>query len=241
MNSDIFSTSDSGREVAEQGGAIREIPLHHEVPAYFDILPESGREVVVIGDPESFRELNHKQGDNPFGFRGTCGLVSCEDVLRQFGVTVTEEQLVAFAALRGLCHVRDAPALCGGTSEVSQARILTEMGVPAHVEAGCGLHDLSAWVGQGRGVILEVNAGELWHNPTAWENGEANHAIVVTGVALDPTSGRVEGFYVNDSGRGYPGDSGRFVDAYVMERAWTATGGRSVLTDLVRGERGVQP
>ncbi len=234
MGSELFGGSDAGREAGERGDRLADVPAPREVPAYLDILPESGREVVVVGDPEGLRELNHRQGDNPLGFRGTCGLVSCEDVLRQFGLKVTEADVVMYAVGRGLCAVTDVPSSCGGTSELSQARLLTELGVPAHVEAGRGLADLAAWVQEGRGVIVEVNAGELWNDPNAWDNGEANHAVVVTGVALDPLTGQVAGFYLNDSGRGYPGDSGRFVDAHQMARAWAAPGGSGVITDLVR-------
>jgi hypothetical protein len=235
MTNDILPTPGEGREVGERADAIREVGKPQEVPAYLDILPESGREVVVIGDPERFKELNHLQGDNSFGFQGTCGLVSCEDVLRQFGVEVTEDEVVAFAALFGLCHVGDNPAYCGGTTEFTQAVLLSTLGVPAHMEGGRGLSDLAGWVSEDRGVIIEVNAGELWNDVNAYGNGEANHAIVVTGVALDPVDGRVAGFYINDSGRGYPGDSGRFVTADLMERAWVAPGGSGVITDVVRG------
>jgi hypothetical protein len=235
MGSELSGGSDAGREVSERGRPVADAPTLPEVPMYLDILPESGREVVVVGDPEGLRELNHRQGDNPLGFRGTCGLVSCQDVLCQFGVVVTEADVVAYAAEHGLCAISDVPAVSGGTSEASQAQLLAEMGVPAHVESGQGLSDLAAWVQEGRGIIIEVNAGELWNDPNAWDNGEPNHAVVVTGLALDPLTGQVSGFYLNDSGRGYPGDSGRFLDAHQMARAWSATGGSGVITDIVRG------
>jgi hypothetical protein len=205
-----------------------------EVPSYLDVLPESGREVVVVGDVDGCREFNHLQGDNPYGFQGTCGLVSCEDVLRQFGVDVTEAEVVRHAVEDGLCNVTDSPQSCGGTTVSSQAQILSDGGVPAHAVTDATLGDLSGWVAEGRGVIIEVNAGELWNDVSAYENGYANHAVVVTGEALDPQSGAVLGYYVNDSGRGFPGDSGRFVSVDLMEKAWVDAGGTAVVSDAVR-------
>lgn len=205
-----------------------------EVPSYLDVLPESNLEVLVIGDVTGCRELNHRQGDNPFGFQGTCGLVSCEDVLRQFGVDVNEAEVVRHALSRGLCAVSENPAQCGGTSEAWQAQILSDAGIPAHVESNGSLSDLAQWISDGRGIIIEVNAGELWNDAQAYDTGNANHAIVVAGVAVDPQTGNLVGAYVNDSGRGYPGDSGRFVSAELLQRMWVDTGGNCVITDVVR-------
>jgi hypothetical protein len=205
-----------------------------DLPVHIDVLPESGREVVVLGDVEGCKELNHHQGDNPYGFQGTCGLVSCEDVLRQFGFEVTEGDVVRHALIADLCNQSDDPAECGGTSMYGQTQILVDGGLAAHPVVGAELGDLAGWVGEGRGVIVEVNAGELWDDTRAMDNGGANHAIVVTGAALDPESGALVGFYINDSGRGYPADSGRFVSIDLMQRAWAEAGGGAVITDTMR-------
>lgn len=204
-----------------------------DVPRYLDVLPDN-TEVLVIGDVERFRECNHKQGANEFGFLGTCGLVSCEDVLRQFGIDATEASVVEYAARHGHCDITATPPECGGTTEYSQARLLTELGVPAHAEFGDTQEQLAQYIEEGRGAIIEVNAGELWDSPEHFGFGELNHAVVVTGVARDPATGEIEGFYINDSGRGYPSDSGRFVDVNVMRHAWEAAGGTCVVTDIVR-------
>jgi hypothetical protein len=230
-----FSLSDSQGDAPGSPGDAGDRSHLVEVPAYLDVLPESNREILVYGDVIDCRELNHLQGDNPFGFQSTCGLVSCEDILRQFGVDVTEADVVRHAARNGLCVVTDDPARCGGTTEEMQAHILADAGIPAHVESGRSLSDLSRWVVEGRGIIIEVNAGELWNDADAYGHGQANHAIVVTGAAVDPRSGEMMGFFVNDSGRGYPGDSGRFVSAELMQRMWSNTGASAVITDVFRG------
>jgi hypothetical protein len=229
-----FSLSDGQGDVPSGPGDAGDRPPLLEVAAFLDVLPESNREVLVYGDVVELRELNHHQGDNPFGFRSTCGLVSCEDVLRQFGVDVTEADVVRHAARNGLCAVTDDPARSGGTTEAFQAHILNDAGIPAHFETGGSLSDLVRWVIEGRGIILEVNAGELWNSADAYGHGQANHAIVVTGTAVDPHSGEMIGFYINDSGRGYPGDSGRFISVALMQRMWSNTGANAVITDVFR-------
>jgi hypothetical protein len=52
--------------------------------------------------------------------------------------------------------------------------------------------------------------------------------VTVTGVALDPVSGNVQGFYINDSGNG---KSAEFVSTVIMRVAWQDTGGWCIVTD----------
>lgn len=206
-----------------------------DVPQHLEQLPD-GRESLVLGDPERCAEFNHQQGNNDLRYQQTCGLVSCEDILRQAGVQVTENDVVHHAAERRECHVDGAPEWCGGTSEATQAQILTDYGVPSHPETGHSLEDLANALEHGHGVIAEVNCGVLWNNPNpvalGW--GQANHAIVVTGVARDPQTSEIQGFFINDSGTG---QSDRFVDAETMKTAWLVpwgTGsGTSVVTDSI--------
>lgn len=204
-----------------------------DVPMQQDVLPD-GRETVVIGDVEGCKEFNHQQGDNRYGFRGTCGLVSCEDVLRQFGADVREDDVVRFAVEKGLCDVNQDPNQSGGTSPYYQAMILKELGVPAHVESLDSVERLADCVEHGHGVIIEVNAGVLWNDARAYDHGQPNHAIVVTGVSRDPSTGEIQGFYINDSGRGFAEDSGRFIDTTTIQSGWEQVGGASVVTDVVR-------
>lgn len=201
-----------------------------EVPQHLDVLPD-GRETLVIGDVPRLADFTHPQGDNPLGFKGTCGLCSCEGVLRQFGIEVTETDLVEHALRNGLCHVGDAPEECGGTTASMQAEILADHGVPAHVEQCRSLEELAAAIERGHGVIVEANAGVLWDDAAYYDFGGSNHAVVVTGVARDPGTGEIQAFYLNDSGSG---QAGQFVDAETMGSAWLDAGGVSVMTDVVR-------
>jgi hypothetical protein len=80
-----------------------------------------------------------------------------------------------------------------------------------------------------------VNAGVLWNQPNAVENGQANHAVTVIGVARDQKTGDVAGFYVNDSGRpGHLEDAGRFISSEVMEKCYIEAGAMCVVTEDAR-------
>ncbi|MFF9063978.1 hypothetical protein ACF09E_01330 [Streptomyces sp. NPDC014891] len=199
-----------------------------DVPYRLDTLPD-GREIVIIGDVETFADHTHRQGDNPFGFLGTCGLCSCEGVLRQFGIEVTEADVVAHAIARGLCETKGPAEMRGGTTPSDQCRILADFGVPAHVETADSLEDLAERLEHGHGVVIAANAGVLWDDADYWEGGRANHAVVPIGVARNPDTGEIRGMIVNDSSQ----EAARFVDATTMAEAWLAAGGRCVVTDLV--------
>jgi hypothetical protein len=204
--------------------------LGTDVPVHLDTLPD-GQPSVTYGDVTRYADFNHQQGDNPYGFNEDCGLVSCQDVLNQFGVPVSETDVVTHAINGGECQIDPNSAFnSGGTSPSDQAQILTDYGVPAHAEMGQSTEDLAANVEQGHGTIIGVNAGVLWGDSNHYENGQANHAVTVTGVARDPSTGQIQGFYINDSG---DGKSAQCVPETVMTKAWVDTGGQCVVTDVV--------
>jgi Peptidase_C39 like family len=191
-----------------------------DVPRHLDVLP-NGSETLVIGDPEGCKDFNHKQGDNDLGFQNDCGLVSCQDVLRQFGILVTESDIVHHAVENGECQIADNPETSGGSSLQEQANLLTDYGIPAYAESGYSLEDLASQVEHGHGTIAAVNSGALWNDPGSYDNGEPNHAITITGVARDPYTNQIQGFYINDSA---PPESAEFVKADAMEIAWLPYG-----------------
>jgi hypothetical protein len=222
-----FGDNTFDREVPAEIANPGDFDAGAEIPSHLDVLPD-GRETLITGDPEGDRAFTHRQGENLFGFEGTCGLCSCENVLRSFGLQVTEADIVNFASLHGLCNIDSPdPAMCGGTTAEWQAEILTRLGIPASQFQGGTLEDLAANIDQGRGIIVEINAGVVWNDPNYDSGGYANHAITVTGVARDPMSGEIQGFYINDSGSGR---AAQFVDASTMREAWQDAGGAGVVT-----------
>jgi hypothetical protein len=200
-----------------------------DVPYHTDVLPD-GRDSVIIGDVETLKDYCHQQGDNPLGFQQTCGLCACAGVLRQFGIEKSEADVVPHAKDYGLCTVIEgSPEKSGGTTILELARILSDFGLPAHGAARGSLEGLAASLQQGRGVIVGLNAGVFWDDSRYLNQG---HALTPIAVARDPETWEIQGFYVNDTGKG---ECARFVDAAIMDDAWVqSAGGQWVVTDRVR-------
>ena len=210
-------------------GVVGATPIEAVAPQHMDTLTD-GREVLVIGDTERYGDFNHKQGDNELGFKQDCGLVSSQEVLNQFDIPVTENDVVNHAVDNNQCAVVPSDASqSGGTSADGQAHVLSDYGVPAHVENNGNLDELATNIQDGHGVIIEVNAGILWDDANSYEDGGSNHAITVTGVVRDPSTSEITGFIVNDSG---DGKGEKFVDAATVQQMWVDTGGQSVVTDV---------
>lgn len=200
------------------------------VPVRPDTLPD-GRESLMAGDVPEYAGFSHRQGDNPEHFQNDCGLTSVQDVLLQFGARVTEGDVVTHALEHGECRVDPAaPGRSGATRPSQDAQILGDYGVPSTVRSGQTMAQLAAQVEQGHGVIIGVNSGVLWQIPEMVGDGRVNHAVTVTGVALDPDSGSIQGFYVNDSGNG---NAAEFIGTVIMRVAWQDTGGWTVVTNGV--------
>src|SRR5665213_470605 len=144
-----------------------------DVPMIRDTLPD-GREALIFGDVGPRGDVISRQGDNPEGFQGTCGLVSCANVLREFGLDITEADVVRHAREHLECNVDITDrAACGGTTPETQARLLTDYGVPAHVENAESLEALAQHVEEGHGLIVGVDAGVLWDDVSAWGFGQS--------------------------------------------------------------------
>jgi hypothetical protein len=210
------------------------------VPVHAGRLPD-GQPSVTIGDVRRYAAFNHVQGDNPEHDCGDCGIVSCADVLNQFGLRLSEADAVRHAIRRHELHVVPGrPEQSGWTLPAEQAAILTDYGVPAHAEETQPVERLALAVQFGHGVIAMVNAGVLWSDPRGLGHGQANHAVTVTGIARDRYDGALLGFYINDSGTG---QSGQFVSAHLMRTAFEREGGFCVVTDCgqAAGLTGRQP
>lgn len=215
--------------------ALPPVPVENAIPAPSDApeailepLPD-GRLAAISGNPEIKKQFTHPQGDNSLGYLGTCGIVSCEDVAKQQGITgVSEDGLVNLAAEKNLC-VNDAsdPYQLGGTTDANRAEILSEIGIPNEMVPASSLEELAGYIENNQSAIATVNAGVLWNDPNYLGNGLSNHAISITGVARDPQSGDILGVFINDSGTG---QAGKFITAPRFENAWLKRGGRLNLT-----------
>ncbi|MCW3096893.1 MAG: hypothetical protein JWL77_2511 [Chthonomonadaceae bacterium] len=201
----------------------------------FKIRDASGHEYVVSGDPEGCLRYNHQQGDNELGYQGTCGLCSVQDVADQYGLNLTENDVVRFAADHHLCSTDGTPDQCGGTDIYTQAELLTDMQIMAQPVQGMTIDELAKDFESGNKIIIETNAGELFQgilpdsqcaqlvgpDPHAY-----NHAVTVTGVVRDPQTGAVVGIFINDTGAN---KGAQFISAAVLQQSWVGTGGNGVV------------
>lgn len=175
---------------------------------------------IVFNTPiETGGKLDSCQG-KVNGFLGTCGLVSCVNVLRLAGYPATESEVVCYASTtsaglgRGkLCTTNSFPEDNGGTSAKTRQQILQHFGIKSELREA-SVNNIADAVSDGRGVIISVYAGMLYNG---WSDHRDLHAITVTSVKKD-RYGNVLGFYVCDSGTGGV-DSSKFYTTFQVENA----------------------
>lgn len=158
---------------------------------------------------ETGKKLDFHQGKVK-NFQGTCGLVSCVNVLRMAGVSATEADVVKYASTtyeenansfiasltrKTLCTTGSVPSSNGGTSAASRKKILEHFGIPSRT-APQSIETIAQAVSSGHGVIASVHAETLYFKKRPIHNDL--HAITITSVQKD-TSGKILGFYVCDS------------------------------------------
>jgi hypothetical protein len=193
-------------------------------------LPD-GREALMLGDPEASANYRQDAELEVDGFGNISGLVLCDYTLRQLGVDVGMQEILRHAAGNGLCDVREDAVLTGSASLDSLARVLTDFGVPAHLECGQSLEELVQCFESGVGVLVAVDVDDLWGSSSAAGSQTFNHMLAITAVAREPGSGESVGLYAYDPVVRTPGPD-PFIDAPTMQRAWNSSGGWVILTDL---------
>lgn len=155
----------------------------------------------------------------------TCAVVSQQMILKEFGVDVSEAQLVYDAMSHGWLHA-------DGTSPNDVGRLLEYYGVHCHARQGADIEFLLAELAQGHKVIAGVDGGELWKQDWFFEdwfipNG-ADHAVVVTGLDMrDPNHPMV---ILNDPG--HPNGAGAAYPLDEFLNAWADSGQMFVATDF---------
>lgn len=181
----------------------------------------------VIGTPE--QDASHwVHQTTPF----TCAVVSQQMILNQFGIDVSEAQLVYDATSHGWLSAN-------GTSPSDAGQLLEFYGVHCHSYQGADIESLLSELAHGHKVIVGVDGGELlkqdwffedWFNP----NG-ADHAVVVTGLDMrDPSHPMV---VLNDPG--HPHGAGATYPLDEFLDAWADSGQMYIATDIAPGELGL--
>lgn len=162
------------------------------------------------------RYLYAKQGSAYTNFKGTCGLCSCANVLRLAGVDYGEKEMIDYAAnqqegffSKKLCCVNPFnPYESGGTTPAQRQQILKHFGISSSIESVKTyqngkisietINDIAKWISEGRGVIVDVDAGLFYNSPKDYGKG---HAVTITSVEKNKY-GDVTAFYILDSNRG---------------------------------------
>lgn len=217
-NSDFFELTHQGMD-----GVALEPEIRHDIP---------GCEVAMVtGEPfRNAPNMDFEQGDNPYNASGNCGLVSICNLLRRAGMDVSEDQVTKCAIDSGLCDYNPLGIASdnGGTSIEMRRDLLNKFGVASDIymsEKGGSLENIADAIDSGRGVLISVNAGELWDcddgSTPFLGHPVSNHCVAVTGIARNADTGDIVGVFIADSGRGIPSDACRYLSVDKFDAAYT--------------------
>jgi hypothetical protein len=164
----------------------------------------------------------------------TCAVVSQEMILKEYGVNVSEAQLVYDAMSHGWLHA-------DGTSPFDAGHLLEYYGVNCHMQPGGDVDQLLAELAHGHKVIAAVDSGALcktdWFFDHWFTPHGADHAVVVTG--LDMRNPDHPLIVLND-----PGDLHGAGKAYPLDEflhAWAEGGDFYLATDHAPAELASDP
>lgn len=219
----------------EHSGGDAGLPAGH-MPSDSPLNPTHGFSVEglfgkdVTGNPEAHKDIIHHPGDNTYNFEKTGNLVSCEMLLRQAGIQMTEADLVHFALEHGYCTFGIDPQECGRVETGCIPDVLKEFGMPSHLEFNRTVDDLESYLKDGHGVIVEINTN--WKDFLCLDRLGSCRDVVVTGIERD-SAGTITGVYISDSTVPPNGQSGVFMDLKSFQEAWNGPFGYNSCTCVV--------
>lgn len=203
-------------------------------PRFSGMIELDGKRAYVFGTNDArLNNLQYTQGNNDKGWTQTCALAQIAGICVRTGKEETENSIVSFSFKNGISYFspHEDPADCGGTAPDGIATILNRKGIPAHYDRNIACDEIANLIESGHGVLVGVNAGYLWNDAWAVENGRANHAISVIGSVRDESTHEVIGFVINDTGRGIPGDQKRIVPISLFSKAYEVPSRAVIATD----------
>ena len=179
---------------------------------------------------ESTFDTNIYQGDHP-----SCAVRSQEIILRDYGISIPQDELIKFATENG--WYSDDPNY-GGTPREATGNILDALGIETKRFDNATIFDIVSELRAGHRIIVSVDANELWikNEPSLRKRlfGElsnrfedkvqdivgiqgANHALIVAGVNVNPDDPSDMKVVLIDSGSGYVCIEYKFSD---FKKAW---------------------
>ena len=153
---------------------------------------------------------------NPYqqAYNDTCAIKSQQLILNEFGIAVTEDQLVQYSSERGWYNGN-------GTAMEDVGKILADAGIPCTQSVDANIYDIANELAQGHKVIVAVDSGELWDNgildwlKDIFLGDTPDHALIVAGIDMtDPNNPMV---ILTDPGTGQPAQPyplDQFMDAW---------------------------
>ncbi|MCD7884175.1 MAG: hypothetical protein LUI87_10815 [Lachnospiraceae bacterium] len=166
-------------------------------------------EVVIGGVPELWAEtMDSYQGDNEYGIRQCCGLVSTSNLFQMAGMDLTEDDVVEYALGNNRCIIDWFDwSESGGTEKEDVEAILESHGIEAETYEAFEVdyEEMAGWIEGGQGVILGHNAYltmegmEDYASTNAYGQLFADHYVAMTGTVRD-LDGNLLGYTVCDSG-----------------------------------------
>lgn len=154
--------------------------------------------------------------NNPYQqtYGDTCAIKSQQLILNDFGVAVSEDQLVQYSAEHGWYDGN-------GTAMGDIGNILADAGIPCTQSIDANIYDLANELAQGHKVIVAVDSGELWDSgilewlKDIFFGKTPDHALIVAGIDMtDPKNPMV---ILTDPGTGQPAQPyplDQFMDAW---------------------------
>ena len=221
----LLTRIDDGKGSPDAPGPSLEVPDPAPEPQsdYTPFTPENTPEVReierVLGDPELDAQYWDKQGDNPRGEMQTCAVVSQEMILDKFtGDRNSFDEGALLEEARGNGWFIDG----AGTPIRDIGKLLETHGVRMEQVPNDNIQNLVQRLASGQEAVVTVNAGMLWNDSSAFGDGNANHAVWVTGARVVERDGvtEVKSVFINDSAQGRVE-----VPVEEFEKYW-ATGGK---------------
>lgn len=202
----VTPDSYSKTSVPERNRSESQRSPQEEVSRTIEFLPRTEQQTFTLENGNTLfntpqitgTHLNYDQGYAVPDFKGTCGIVSCENIARLAGKDVTEADAVQLAIASNCCTKGSfSPGDNGGTSPENRRRILASMGIDSVVDWDLSIGHIANEVEAGKGVIASVEVSTFWPD----HSDRGLHAVTLTSVERDP-SGNPVAFYVCDSGYG---------------------------------------
>ena len=158
-----------------------------------------GAATVLIGEFAAVGAVTVFPGQQHFN---NCGVQSSSQLVYQAtGQKLDEGGMLGIAIAGGYAtdHAPNMPG--GGTTAANRQALLAEFGVASEVVQNPSKEDLAQALRKNKGVVANVNAGELWNDPR-YENG--GHAVVITEGDFNER-GELTHVYINDTGNNQQG------------------------------------